>query len=192
MRLLLIRRRNVADRRGSHLFPVLHIELMPVLRRHLPLIRRLAGITDGLLVDDVQHDLRVHIPTGGTGTRLGIGIVGRLLKIGNGIDRITIEHGITATVEQPQSVEELIDIARRLVDIHHDQLTLQGLFLQQEDHLFRISRRESRRRLVEEEHSRFTYQFQRDVQTFPLTAGDIFIDGRTYLQVLDGIQSQVL
>ena len=117
---------------------VLQIELVPLLRCHLTGIRGLTHIVDGLLVDDVQHNLRIDIAAGGTSARLSIGIVGSPLEIGNGIDGIAVEDRIATFVQQPQTVEELIDIAGGLVDIHHHQLALVGLLLQQVDDLLCI------------------------------------------------------
>ena len=75
------------------------------------------------------------------------------------------------------------------MDIHDDQLTLISLFLQQVDDHLCITRRQTRRRFVKEEHSRLTDQLESDVQTLTLTTGDIFVDGRTDFEILDGIES---
>ena len=113
---------------------------MPLLRRHLSLIRDLTTVIEGLLIDNVQHDLRIHITTRRTSAGLGICIVRSFLEIGDSIDGITVEHGVASFIQQPQTVEELIDITGGLVDIHDDQLTLEGLLLQQVDHLLRVCR----------------------------------------------------
>ena len=165
---------------------------MPLLWRHLALVRQFAGAGECFLVDDVQHHLRVHVATHGAGAGLGVGIAGRLLEVGDGVDGVAVEDGVAALVEQPQAVEQLIDVARRLVNVDNDELSLEGLFLQQVDDLLGVRRRESRRRLVEEEHRRFAYQLQGDVQALALSAADKLVDGRTHLQVLGGLQSQVL
>ena len=83
---------------------------MPLLWTHLSLIRDLTVVVECLLIDDVQHNLRVHITTSRTGAGVCISIVGRCLEIGNGIDGVTVEDGIAAFIEQPQTVEKLIDI----------------------------------------------------------------------------------
>ena len=75
------------------------------------------------------------------------------------------------------------------MDIHDNQLTLIGLLFQQVDDHLRITRRQTRRRFVKEEYSRLTDQLESDVQTLTLTTGDIFVDGRTDFEILDGIES---
>ena len=42
--------------------------------------------------------------------------------IGDGVDGVSIVDGIAALVQQPQTIEQLIHIAGRLMDIHDDQL----------------------------------------------------------------------
>ena len=96
-------------------------------------------MAEGFLVDDVQYNLRIDISTGRTSTGLGIGIVGLLLEIGNGIDRIAVEDRVAASVQQPQTVEQLIDIARWLVDIDNNQFVLESLLLEQVDDFLCIS-----------------------------------------------------
>ena len=96
-------------------------------------------MAEGFLVDDVQHNLRIDISTGRTSTGLSIGIVGLLLEIGNGIDRIAVEDRVAASVQQPQAVEQLIDIARRLMDIDNNQFVLESLLLEQVDDFLCIS-----------------------------------------------------
>ena len=96
-------------------------------------------MAEGFLVDDVQYNLRIDISTGRTSTGLSIGIVGLLLEIGNGIDRIAVEDRVAASVQQPQTVEQLIDIARWLVDIDNYQLVLESLLLEQVDDFLCIS-----------------------------------------------------
>ena len=96
-------------------------------------------MAEGFLIDDVQYNLRIDISTGRTSTGLGIGIVGLLLEIGNGIDRIAVEDRVAASVQQPQTVEQLIDIARWLVDIDNNQFVLESLLLEQVDDFLCIS-----------------------------------------------------
>ncbi len=96
-------------------------------------------MAEGFLVDDVQYNLRIDISTGRTSTGLSIGIVGLLLEIGNGIDRIAVEDRVAASVQQPQTVEQLIDIARWLVDIDNNQFVLESLLLEQVDDFLCIS-----------------------------------------------------
>ena len=165
---------------------------MPVLRGHLPLVGQLTRIVERFFIDDVEHHLWIDIATGGTGAGIGICIVGGILEIGDGINGIAVKHRVATLVEQPQPVEELIHIARRLMDVDDDEFTLERLLLQQEDHLLCIRRREAGSGFVEEQHSWFAYQFQSDVQSFALSSGDVFIDRRAHLQVLDGIEPQVL
>ena len=96
-------------------------------------------MAEGFLVDDVQYNLRIDISTGRTSTGLSIGIVGLLLEIGNGIDRIAVEDRVAASVQQPQTVEQLIDIARRLMDIDNNQFVLESLLFKQVDDFLCIS-----------------------------------------------------
>ena len=96
-------------------------------------------MVEGFLIDDVQYNLRIDISTGRTSTGLGIGIVGLLLEIGNGIDRIAVEDRVAASVQQPQAVEQLIDIARRLMDIDNNQFVLESLLFKQVDDFLSIS-----------------------------------------------------
>ena len=96
-------------------------------------------MVEGFLIDDVQYNLRIDISTGRTSTGLGIGIVGLLLEIGNGIDRIAVEDRVAASVQQPQTVEQLIDIARRLMDIDNNQFVLESLLFKQVDDFLSIS-----------------------------------------------------
>ena len=123
---------------------------MPRLGRHLSLVRLFTAAVKSLLVDDVQHYLRVHITASGTGAGLSIGIAGGLLEIGNGVDGVAVEYGVAATVKQPQAVKELVDVARWLVDVDNDELALKRLLLKQVDHLLGVGRRQSRRGFVEE------------------------------------------
>ena len=113
---------------------------MPLLRRHLTVVRQFTVVVQCLLVDNVQHDFRIDVAAHGTGTGFGVGIVGGLLEISDGINGVTVEYGISAPVEQPQSVEELIDVAGRLVDVDDDEFSLQRLFLQEVDDLLGVSR----------------------------------------------------
>ena len=150
---------------------------MPLFWCDLSFLRDFTRIVKCLLIDDIEDNLRIHIATGRTGTGLCISIGRSLLEIGNRVDGITVIDRIATLVQQPQTVEKLIDVAGRLVDIHDDQFALIGLFFQQVDHHLRITRRQTRSRLVEEEHSRLTDQLQSNIQTFTLTTGDIFVDG---------------
>ena len=84
---------------------------MPLLWTHLSLIRDFTVVVKCLFIDDVQHDLGIHITTCGTGAGVCISIVGRSLEIGNGINGVTVEDRITAFIEQPETVEEFIDVA---------------------------------------------------------------------------------
>ena len=111
---------------------------MPLLRRHLTRIGHLSAVVEGLFVDDIQNNLWVDITTGRTGAGLCIGIVGCVLEIGDSINGIAVEHRIAAFIEQPQTVEELIDIAGGLVDINHDKLAFIGLLLQEVDDLLSV------------------------------------------------------
>ena len=182
---------HIADIRLRELRTVVQIHLMPLFGRNLSFIRDSARIVKCLFVDNIEYDLRIHITTSGAGTGLCICVCRSLLKISNRVDGIAVIDGIATLVQQPQTVEELVNIARRLVDIHDDQLTLIGLLFQEVDHHLCVTRRQTRRRLIEEEHSRLTDQLESDVQTFTLTTGDIFVDGRTDFEILDGIESQV-
>ena len=139
-RFLQIGGRHFADVRLRKFWLMLQIEFMPLLWRHLSGFRGFTCIVDCFLVDDVQHNLRIDIATGGAGTRLCVGVVGCALEIGDGIDGIAVEDGISALVQQPQTVEELVDITGGLMDVHHHQLALVGLLLQEVDDLFCISR----------------------------------------------------
>ena len=125
-RLLLVGSRNVAD--GNSLLTLcllgLQIEFVPLLWRGLALIRELATAVEGFLVDDIQYNLWIDITASGAGAGLCIGIVGSLLEVGDSIDGIAVEYGIATLVQQPQAVEELIDVAGRLVDVDHDELAL--------------------------------------------------------------------
>ena len=84
---------------------------MPALRRHFPLVGLLAAVVERFLVDDIEHDFRIDVATSRTSAGLCVGIVGSLLEIGDGIDRITIENRISTFVEEPKPVEELINVA---------------------------------------------------------------------------------
>ena len=128
---------------GLGLGTALQIELVPLLRRHLPLVRRLATAADGPFLDDVQHDLGIHIPACRTGTRLGIGIARSLLEISDGVNRVAVENGIAPAVEQPQAVEQFINVARRLVDGQHDQPPSAGLLFQQVHQSLGVRRRQA-------------------------------------------------
>ena len=141
-RLLLVGSRNVADGHGLLTFLLLRlqVELVPLLWRGLALVREFAAAVEGFLVDDVEHNLRIDIAAGRTSAGLRISVVGCLLEIGDGIDGVTVEDGIATLVQQPQAVEELIDVARRLVDVDHDELALQRLLLQEVDDLLGIGR----------------------------------------------------
>ena len=192
VRFLLVRLRHVEDSWLRHFLTVLQIELMPVLWCHLSFVRKFSRIVQRLLVNDVKHNLRIDIATSWAGAGFRVNIIGCLLEIGDGINRVSVKHGVSTLVEQPQAVEELIDIARRLMDVDHDEFALERLFFQQENHLLGVGRRQSRRRFVEEEHGGFAYQLQGDVQSLALSSRYVFVDGRAHLQVLRRIESQVL
>ena len=164
---------------------------MPLLWFHLALVRQFARVVQRLFVDDVQHDLGVYVTACRTRTSLSISVICSFLKVSYSIYRVAVEHGVATLVQEPQTVEQLVDITRRLVDVHHDELALQRLLFQQVDHLLRVSRRQARCRLVEEQHGRFSDQLQRDVQSLALSTADVFVDGRSHLQVLGSVQSQV-
>ena len=123
--LLLVGSRYVTDIDLLHAFPLLclQIELVPLLRCRLTLIRELATAVEGFLVDDVEHNFRVDIAASGTSAGFCVGIVGSLLEIGDSIDGVTVEDGIAAFVKQPQTVEELINVAGWLVDVDNDELS---------------------------------------------------------------------
>ena len=119
------------------------IEFVPLLRCHLPFIGGFTAAIERLLLDDVQHNLGVHVTTGGAGTGFRIRIFGCFLEIGDSIDGVTVEHGVATFIQEPQTVEEFIDIAGGLVDVYHDELALVCLLLQEADDLLGICRRES-------------------------------------------------
>ena len=84
---------------------------MPLLWTHLSLIGDLTVAVKCLFIDDIQHNLWVHITASRTSTGVCISIVGCCLEIGNGINGVTVKDRITTFIEQPETVEELIDIA---------------------------------------------------------------------------------
>ena len=129
-RFLLVGRWYVADSGGGQLRTVLQIELVPLLGRHLTLVRHLAIAIERLLINDVEYDFGIDVAAHGASAGLCIGIVCGLLEIGDSVDGVAVEHGISATIEQPETVEEFIDVAGRLVDVDDDELPLQRLFLQ--------------------------------------------------------------
>ena len=133
---------------------VTDIHLVPLLWRHLALLGELAAAVEGFLVDDVQDDLGIDIAAGGTGRGVGVGVVCRCLEIGDGIDGIAVENRIAALVEKPQAVEEFIYIARRLVDVHHDEFAFVCLLLQEIDYLLCVGGRQAGSGLVEKEYDR--------------------------------------
>ena len=137
-RLLLVGWRNGADSRLGHLISAFQIEFVPVLWLHLSFVGHLTIAVERLLVNNVQNDFRIHITTHGACAGLCIGIVGSLLEISDGINGIAVEDRIATLVEQPQTVEQLIDIAGWLVDIDDDELAFQSLFLQEVDDLLSI------------------------------------------------------
>ena len=97
-RLLLVRRRYVAHGWGGHGRHLLQIQFMPLLRRHLALVGEFAAAVEGFLVDNVEHNLGVHIAAGGASAGLGVGIACRFLEIGDGVDGVAVEHGVAAAV----------------------------------------------------------------------------------------------
>ena len=162
---------------------VTDIHLVPLLWRHLALLGELAAAVEGFLVDDVQDDLGIDIAAGGTGRGVGVGVVCRCLEIGDGIDGIAVENRIAALVEKPQAVEEFIYIARRLVDVHHDEFAFVRLLLQEIDYLLCVGGRQAGSGLVEKEDDRLADELEGDVQTLALTAGDGFLQRGAYFQV---------
>ena len=84
---------------------------MPLLWTHLSLIRDLTVVIKCLFIDDIQHDLRIHITASGTGAGVCIRIVRSCLEIGNGINGVTVEYRITTFIKQPETIEEFIDVA---------------------------------------------------------------------------------
>ena len=137
-RFLLIRARNVAHSRLRLFRSVLQIQLVPLLWSHLAFVRYFSAAVQCLLVDDVQHDFRIHVAASGAGAGFSVGIAGSLLEIGNGVNGITVEHGIATAIQQPQTVKQLVDITGGLMDIHHNQLALICLLFQQVDDLLCI------------------------------------------------------
>ena len=77
------------------------------------------------------------------------------------------------------------------MDVCHDEFALERLFFQQIDDLFGVGRGKSRGGLVEEEYGGFANQFEGDVQSFALSARDVFSDGRTYFQVFGSVEFEV-
>ena len=113
---------------------------MPILWRHLTLVGQFAIAVKCLLVNDIQNYFWIDIATHWTSTGLSIGVVSSLLEIGDGINRVTVKYRIATFVKQPQTVEQLIDITRWLVDVDNNKLALQCLLFQKVDDLFSICR----------------------------------------------------
>ena len=165
---------------------------MPVLRIHLSLVRRLSCIAKRFLVNNVKYNLWIDITTSGAGTGFCVSIVGCFFKIGNGVNGIAVEYRVSAPVKQPQAVKQLVDVAGWLVDVDDNELALECLLFQQVDDFLCVGRRKSRCGFVKEKYRWLAYEFECYVQTFALASRDVFVDGRTYFQMLDGVESQVL
>ena len=104
---------------------------MPFLGGKLPDIRLVTAVVDLLRIYDVQYQFRIDISAGTANTDIRIGIFGRLLEIDNRFYRIPIIDRIPSPIQQPKAVEQLIDFRRWLVNIHDNQPSTVGLFLQQ-------------------------------------------------------------
>ena len=150
---------------------------MPLLRCCLTFIRELTTAVEGFLVNNIKHNLGIDIATSRTGAGFCIGIVGSLLEIGDGINGIAIKDRVATFVKQPQTVEKLIDIAGRLVDVNHNEFTLQCLLFEEVDNLLCICRRQTAGGLVEEKYCRLADELKGNVQTLALSAGDVFVNG---------------
>ena len=123
---------------------------------------------------------------------MGVGVVGRRLEGGDGVDGIAVIDGIAAFVQQPQPVEELIDVARGLVYVGNDQTALLRLLLQEQDDTLGVGRREAAGGLVEEKHGGLSEKLQRDVEALALTAGYGLVEGTAHHEVFHLIEVQVL
>ena len=91
-------RPKVSNWYGRGVLDGIEIHLVPLLRRDLAGRTHAARRVDGLLVDDVEHDLRIDVAAEGAGAGLGIGVIGGLLEPGDGVDGIAVIDRISAGV----------------------------------------------------------------------------------------------
>ena len=100
---------------------VVHVYLVPLLRRDLALRALHTRTVQSLLVDDIQYHLGVEIATRRTHTRIGIGIASSLLEIRDSVNGVAVIHRVAPLVEQPQAVKQLVYVAAGLMDIDDNQ-----------------------------------------------------------------------
>ena len=80
---------------------------MPFLGRNFTLVGDPAAVVEGFLVYYIEDDLGIDIAAEGAGADFGVGVVGRSLEVGDGLDGVAVVDRIAASVQEPQPVEEL-------------------------------------------------------------------------------------
>ena len=135
-----LRRRASSRARLNRRFPRLQVARMPVRRRNLPYLRRIAGLVDLLLLDDVEKLLGMHGSALRTGILAGSGPVALRAEMDQGVQRIPVEDGPPARVQHPEPVEHPVDGAGRLMDGGDNDAALGRLGLEQADHVLRVGR----------------------------------------------------
>ena len=106
-RTFLLSLRNLLLFHGGAAVRPLEVHPVPFLGRYFAAVSNLSAVVQGFLVYDVEDDLRIDVAAEGAGADLGVGVVGRPLEVGDGLDGIAVVDRIAASVEEPQPVEEL-------------------------------------------------------------------------------------